>query len=292
MNSTVQWSRRGGNIIFLISLPRSGSTMLQKIIGGHPDIATLPEPWIMLHLAYLLKSTGIITEYDAALAREATAGFLSHIGASDELLVEGIRAQASVLYERALAFHGKKIFLDKTPRYYNIIPELDRIFPKARFIILLRNPLAAMTSALSTWFDKDLEKFSQDENYTLDMLTGPEKLFVGIRLLGKKAVTLRYEELVAAPDSVLKRLFIKLGLAYPENRGKQLVHKLPSSRFGDQSISNERWEFRTCVAEKWREILDTPALKNFFKQYLQNIGPELIESLGYSYDDLIEAVCA
>lgn len=261
--------------------------MLQKILGGHPDIATLPEPWIMLHPAYFLKQKGVAAEFDAALAREAMAGFLSHIGATEELLVEGVRAQAGILYKRALVFLGKKIFLDKTPRYYNIIQELYRIFPKARFVILLRNPLAAMASALATWFENDLEKFRQDENYTLDMLTGPEKLFSGIRLLGEKAIIVRYEELVSAPKQTLNGIFKKLGLTFPEDRNEQIGSELPASRFGDQTGAMEYLEPRINYLAKWRETLGTQALKRFGRDYLQQIGPDLITGLGYPYGKLL-----
>ena len=47
----------------------------------------------------------------------------------------------SHLYNCALKDTGKKFFfLDKTPRYHYIISEIYRTFPKAKLIILLRNP--------------------------------------------------------------------------------------------------------------------------------------------------------
>ena len=47
------------HLIFLISLPRSGSTLLQRIIGGHKDIHTTAEPWLMLHPFHALKAEKI-----------------------------------------------------------------------------------------------------------------------------------------------------------------------------------------------------------------------------------------
>ena len=136
----IQFDDQGSNLIFLISLPRSGSTLLQRILGGHPDIATLAEPWVMLHPLYALKRAGIETEYDAVLAREALDDFLGQIDGGETAYVEGVRRFAGDLYARALARQGKRLFLDKTPRYYRIIPELRQVFPRAKFIILLRNP--------------------------------------------------------------------------------------------------------------------------------------------------------
>ena len=286
MQKSIRWFQKGNNLIFIISLPRSGSTMLQKILAGHPDIGTLPEPWVMLHPSYILKKNGIETEYDIHLAQDAMAGFLSHINATDELLIEGIRAQSGILYKNALLSLKKRIFLDKTPRYYNIIPQLYRIFPQARFIILLRNPVAALSSAMATWFDKDLDKFSQDENYTLDMLTGPGKIIEGIHLLGDKAIIIRYEDLVSRPEQVLKNLSKRLRLTFPDNVHNYRKDILPPSKFGDKTGSLEHDKPHATHSQKWRKTLDTSMLKNFARQYLEYLGPYLITEMGYSYHDL------
>lgn len=52
----------GGNLGFLVSLPRSGSTLLQRIVSNHPDIHTVAEPWFMLHPLYALKRGEFIAE--------------------------------------------------------------------------------------------------------------------------------------------------------------------------------------------------------------------------------------
>lgn len=55
------------NLIFLISLPRSGSTLTQKILGAHSAIYTRSEPWIMLNPLYSLKQEGIDAIYNKQL---------------------------------------------------------------------------------------------------------------------------------------------------------------------------------------------------------------------------------
>jgi hypothetical protein len=46
--------QEGENFIFLISQPRAGSTMSQRILGSHPNIYTVSEPWILLGPLYPL----------------------------------------------------------------------------------------------------------------------------------------------------------------------------------------------------------------------------------------------
>jgi len=52
----------GKNLIFLISQPRSGSTLLQRVTGSHSEIQTESEPRIMLHPRYALKHEGLTME--------------------------------------------------------------------------------------------------------------------------------------------------------------------------------------------------------------------------------------
>ena len=53
-----------------------------------------------------------------------------------DLYIEALRQMGGKLYNRVLEVSGKQIFLDKTPRYYLIIPELKKIFPEAKFLNL------------------------------------------------------------------------------------------------------------------------------------------------------------
>ena len=57
--------------LFLISLPRSGSTFLQKILMSHSAIASSAEPWFLLPLFYMLRKQGVWSEYGHPTAVEA-----------------------------------------------------------------------------------------------------------------------------------------------------------------------------------------------------------------------------
>ena len=129
---------RGEGLIFMISQPASGSTMLQRILGNHSQIHTLNEPWLMLHPLYALRGRGHEAEYDARAGWLRLKEFLKHVPAGNEAYLEGVRRMCAYLYDCALAPTGKRFFLDKTPPYYFIIPELQETFPDARIIFLLR----------------------------------------------------------------------------------------------------------------------------------------------------------
>ena len=112
----------GQNLIFIISQPRSGSTLLQRILAGHVQIQTSAETWLMLYPAYAFKNTGLESEFNSKWAKEGIMEFLTNYTDGDTTYIEAWRNWAGFIYGNALEKSGKKYFLDKTPRYYFIIP--------------------------------------------------------------------------------------------------------------------------------------------------------------------------
>jgi transposase-like protein len=75
-------------LIFLISQPRSGSTLTQKLLGAHSQIYTRSEPWLMLHPAYSLKREGLYSEYDIELEKTAFNGFIEDLPNGNQTYIQ------------------------------------------------------------------------------------------------------------------------------------------------------------------------------------------------------------
>lgn len=279
-HTMIQSDLQGSNLIFLVSLPRSGSTLLQRILGAHPDVGTLAEPWLMLHPVYALKRTGLDAEYDANLAREALDDFLGQIDGGEAAYIEGIRRFAGDLYARALTRQGKRLFLDKTPRYYRILPELHRVFPQAKFIVLLRNPLAALASTLQTWFEGDPRRLEGTSNQR-DLFDGPGLLLSGIAELGAAATVVRYEELVAAPGPTVAGLCTQLGLEFDPAMLEYGRQKVPPGRFGDQTGVPQNSRPTDAYRDKWITYLADGDRYACAQTYLDRLGDETLAAFGY-----------
>ncbi len=82
------------------------------------------------------------------------------------------------------ADNGETYFLDKTPRYYLIIPEIAQIFPDAKFIFLFRNPLQVISSVMKTWCKGTLNGLHR---YNNDLINGPQLLSEGYEILKDKS---------------------------------------------------------------------------------------------------------
>jgi hypothetical protein len=276
----------GENLIFAISQPRAGSTMLQKVLGAHPEIHTVSEPWIALHPLFALREKGIAADYDSALACTATREFLAHLHEGEAAYWESARRMLGQLYERALEVAGKRIFLDKTPRYYFVIPELRRVFPRARFVFLLRNPLAVLSSILQTWVRGDDP--SHLRPFRHDLMTAPTLLLEGIRNFGPGVIVARYEELAAEPEAAVRRLCGQLGIEFHAGM-IEYGAAVGGERwaFGDQGTVYRESRPVAKHAEHWRSVLkQSPVWEGWARSYLEALGADLVRELGYDYAGL------
>lgn len=273
----------GKSLIFLISQPRAGSTLLQRMLGSHPDVHTISEPWLMLHPLYALRSKGYEAEYGAFGARSALQTFLQGLPKGEDEYIEGVRRMYSYLYERALADSGRRYLLDKTPRYYFIIPDLYRTFPEAHYIILLRNPLAVLSSVLRTWVGEDWPRLY---HYKHDLVRAPRLLLESLEYLGEQGTVVHYESLVRNPEGEMGRICHRLNLNFAPEMIAYGNHGLPQWHFGDQGEVYERDRPVGENAEKWVQALDDPLKWRLTKDYLHLLGRETVEQMGYTYEAL------
>ncbi|HEX3699096.1 MAG TPA: sulfotransferase [Phenylobacterium sp.] len=123
--------------VFLVGFPRSGTTLVEQALAGHPQVVSLEE---------------------APTLAEAHAEFL----ASDEGLarlaqLSETEAQAwRARYWAAVAAHGVdpagRVFLDKAPAATEDLPLVARLFPRAKVLFAIRDPRDVVLSCLRQSF--------------------------------------------------------------------------------------------------------------------------------------------
>lgn len=273
----------GEKIIFLISQPRAGSTLLQRILGGHPEIYTIAEPWIMLHPIYALKDHGYSAQYDAKLAHEALEDFCKSLPHGKNSYIEAVRRFALSLYEEVLSYSGKDMFLDKTPRYYYIIPELYSLFPNAHFIILFRNPLSVLSSILNSWVKNNWRYLYSHKD---DLFLAPKLLVEGVKYLKDKAIVIHYENLVNNPEDTISYICKKIGIRFYPEMIEYGSKEAPKGRFGDNINIKRHTHPVTDYCNVWIEKMTSPAYRFLARFYLSFLGPKLLSEMGYSFENL------
>ncbi len=263
--------------------------MLQRILGNHPDIHTVGEPWLMLHPLYALRPNGHTAEYDARRAAQALQDFLRSLPDGKGTYYQAVRKMALHLYGSSLP-PGKRFFLDKTPRYYLVIPELVHTFPQARFIFLLRNPLAILHSVVRTWTRWSLLGLHRHRQ---DLLDAPRLLLEGIESAGEWGTVVHYEHIVVQPEQEIKRLCTWMGIGFDPAMLEYGRANLPQwDLLGDQEEVYAHQRPTSERVEKWQQALQGPQFWRLARDYLYALGKETVEGMEYPFDELTELVRA
>jgi hypothetical protein len=273
--------------IFILSLPRTGSTLLQRILGSHEAIATTSEPWFLLPLVYSLRESGVRAEYEHGAMARGTRGFAS------EYLPGGVPSYLAAVHDFSIRLYSeaagpKPYFLDKTPRYHHIAADLISLFAEGRFIFLWRHPLAVAASFIETWGAGgwNLDAFSAD------LFRGLQSLLEAYRANEQKVVSIRYEDLVAQPHTEVDRLlgYLELPLdttlvdRFPELEMKNRGFWDPHAQRYD-GVSHE-------LVDKWKSIMTNPIRKAWCRRYLRWLGADRLASMGYRIEELLAEVNA
>jgi hypothetical protein len=190
---------------------------------------------------------------------------------------------ALALYGAACEQAGKRFFLDKTPRYYYIIPELARIFPEAKFIFLLRNPLAVLASILNTWVKGHWILLAR---YRDDLLLAPKRLVEGIELLGERGIVVHYEDLVSEPETCVGSICQHLDLQFQPGMIEYGLASIPEGEMGDPTGVHRHSRPTEDNPDHWLELAKERQPRGFLEGYLHSLGPDLVAALGYSSTDL------
>ncbi len=199
--------------VFIFSLPRSGSTLLQKLLMSHDKISSIAEPWMLLPFAYTLKDKGIKTEYGHQTASKGINNLINNLPNKDEDYLKELKKFVMSLYAK-IAAPGSIYFLDKTPRYYQIIPFINRVFPDAKFIFLFRSPLSIMSSYIGAFRDNSIKRF---DHFHRDLTQGPTLIANSYNLFKDKSILVTYESLVRNPEKVLNKVFDHLELTWDKS---------------------------------------------------------------------------
>jgi hypothetical protein len=272
----------GKNLIFLISQPRAGSTLLQRILGAHSSIHTQSEPWVMLHPLSALIPDSLVAVYNADWSRRALQDFISLLPGGMEKYRSSLAAAYEGFYQSILRRVGKERFLDKTPRYYMFVNELAEFFPEAKIIFLFRNPAAVISSIIRTWANSEPHKLA---DYKTDLLCAPGLITGSRRALGERAYSLRYEDLLVNPEESVRKICDYLDLPYETSMLAYNTGLTERWKYGDQGTVYTADGPDPIHIDSWTEELADPRTRRLISDYVRHVGKNIMEEMGYSYED-------
>ncbi|MGH1579195.1 tetratricopeptide repeat-containing sulfotransferase family protein [Planktotalea sp.] len=175
--------------IFIMGLPRSGTTLLERMLSMAPNVAGLGEVALLnRHFAQALAKDAPFAE-DFATLRAQYAKFQNAVGP----------AQWTV---------------DKMPSNYMSIGWINRAFPNAKLIVLRRDPKDLALSIFENYFDDASQNFSFEEKRIQAKFALFEETLTDWRALDAQFLEINYEDLVAAPNDSMETICTYCGLPF------------------------------------------------------------------------------
>ncbi len=192
--------------IFILGLPRAGSTLLEQILASHSQVEGTMELPNILALAHKLdgrRRVGEEARYPANLG-ELTPDELTSFG---EAFIRD-----TMIYRKK----GTPFFIDKMPNNFRHIGLIHMILPNAKIIDARRGAMGCCFSGFKQLFAE-----GQEFTYGLEEIGHYYRDYVGLmdywdRLLPGKILRMRYEEVVADLDTQVRRLLDFCGLPFED----------------------------------------------------------------------------
>lgn len=186
--------------IFIVGMPRTGTTLLERILGNHPDVRTCGE------------LTALVQQHHW-VADRVWSGMFDERAASEQARLDASLLGRRYLESVAWRTDGKRYFSDKTPGNFMAIALILRAMPHARIIHLHRDPMDACFSNLKVLFAPDVYPYSSSfeglanhhRNYSR-LMRHWDAVFPG------RILNLAYEELVGDSERQAERILAYCGL--------------------------------------------------------------------------------
>ena len=190
--------------IFIVGLPRSGTTLLERMLGQHSKV----------------KAGGELGDLVMQLRYVANKGGLASIDAELVAALPNIDHQAwGQRYVGHVAWRadGHAFLTDKLPTNFRLVGEILRALPNARILHVAREPVAACFSNLRECFFGGTYGYSNDMQDMADYFRGYEQMMSqwDARYPGR-VHRVRYEDMVSATRETLAATLTHCGLDWEE----------------------------------------------------------------------------
>jgi hypothetical protein len=275
--------------LFAVGCPRSGTTMLKRILDAHPQLAMTPEThWIPRFFRRRIGVTpdgrvtpALVNEllgyHKFANLKIAPADLADIVGAAPARSYADVVAGIFDAFARG---KGKTLAGDKTPGYVQHVPILHMLWPRARFVHLIRDGRDVCLSLLD--WDRAPRTVGRFGTWDDDPVSTGALWWERMVRLGREAGTaigpdryheVSYEKLVHEPEDTCTALCAYLELPYDDVMVR--FHE-GRKRSGEGLSAKRSWREITPGIRDWRSQMSPDAAERF-----EAVAGDLLDELGY-----------
>jgi len=243
--------------IFIVGLPRTGTTLVERILSNHSCIRSLGETLFVPNCA-----AGLVSE---KLGRQSSIYTPEAYG---EFM--GLSEQLPEIYTRQIEYrlNGEPYFIEKLPLNYLFVGPLAKAWPDAKFIVLNRSLMDtgfSLYKQVFTW----AYKFSYNLEHIGNYILAYRRLMDHWKtLLGDRLVQVDYESLTQNPENEIHALFAALNipfepacLEFETNQKASTTASMVQVRTGMSTASVGRWKNYEDQLAPLRDVFEKNGLK-------------------------------
>ncbi|MEO1297773.1 MAG: alpha/beta fold hydrolase, partial [Cyanobacteria bacterium J06636_16] len=284
--------RKNPPAVFLLSSPRSGSTLLRVMLAGHPALFCPPELHLLPFATLAERQAALAGSYlDQGLQRALMA--LKGLDADDSsgLLQSWMEQGMTVpeLYGQLQALAGDRLLVDKSPTYgfsRSTLQQAEQVFENAKYIHLVRHPYAVIDSFVRNRMDKIFDLVDENPYSLAQQAWAVSNQNIAQFLQGvdpHRHYFLRYEDLVTDAEVVMGRLCAFLGIPFdaqvltPYAQQQQRMTdgvKAQSLPIDDPNF-HRRQRIDPTLAEAWKSVTLPAPLTSPSQTLAHQLGYEL-----------------
>lgn len=217
--------------MFIGGPPRSGTTLMQRIMGAHSEVFAGPE--------FDFIPTEIVNLRRKMLASIQSGRIESIVDIDD--LDEAFRSFVGEIFDRRLTHAHKSFFSEKTPANALVFSDLEEVFPDARFIMMVRNPCDIVNS-MKVVRDKFISNRERPPRFVRSIAASIREInryyYAGFASCekSKNVLLVYFEDLVENPLPEVRKVCNHVGLTYENDMVR--IESKDSSIF---KSDDEKW---------------------------------------------------
>ncbi len=279
-------------LVFIIGAPRSGSTLLNRMLGAHSRIHAPSEPHLLTPLAHLGYYERVEdAPYDPIIAQRGVRELVEQLPGGEGDYLAALRAYTDALYGKLLAAASADRLVDKTPAYALVLDFIAKLYPDARYLVLTRHPMAVWSSVVNSFFDGDFE-VAHRHNPVIERYVPAIARF--LREAPAPLQHIRYEALVAEPERHMRAACDFLGVDFEPgmvNYGEAAPQQSAARGLGDpMKVASEKRPTTASLAKWAGQLQGRPERIAQCHQILSHLDDPDLDLWGTSRREIQEAL--
>jgi hypothetical protein len=264
--------------VFVVGVPRSGTTWIQRMLVMHPDAWGLLETYMFSRRIGLGALLGSVPPARQVGDYDLPPPGLGRVFGRNELVAE-LRAIAGRWLTHGS--DGSRFVIEKSPWHLSDVDLIAEILPEARFVHVMRDgrDVAVSTvAARGSW-----SRFGQrSPSAIVNEIAGVWSDAMGRRetaqvLLGERLLEVRYEEVRSDPSGACERVLEHCGMPHDEQLVATIVE---ATEFGRADRPHgEDWPARAGKTGEWRDRFGLREAWSF-----ERIAGAALRETGYESD--------